>query len=176
MIERNGGRGRWWGRSLSLGVCLSALVVLGVGCAAGGSGSNRGLSWDLGIATPRDAMDKSVQVLRNYQYDVERDSGPPNIYIITRWRERTPFDDEQAAGIEAVQTRFIVEARPRTRNPEGQDMYTVRIRAENMVRMSRESGDWSTEGPVSSEFRAYAGRIADDIRSSLATGIRMVGP
>lgn len=155
---------------------LLAFVLLLAGCASAGAGGSRGMTWDLGVATPRDAMDKSVQVLRNYQYDIERQDGPPNIYITTRWRQRIPFEDEQEAGIEMAQTRFVVEARPRTRNPEGQDMYTVRIRAENMVQMTRDAGDWESEGPVTTEFRAYASTIADDIRSSLATGIRSVGP
>jgi hypothetical protein len=156
-------------------VLVMAMVLpFGPGCASGGGLADRAeLSWDAGLATPRDAQEKPVRILRNHQYDMEREEPPPNIYILTRWKQRLPFDDEAASGVEMAQTRFIIEARPRQRNPDGQDLYTVRVRVENQVRTGP-SADW-TVSPPSDEFRTYANGIAGDIRADLEAGIRVIG-
>lgn len=150
------------------------LLALGLwGCAGGGMTDRAELSWDAGIATQRDAQDKPIRVLQNHLYEIERQEQPPNIMILTRWKQRLPFDDEREEGVEMAQTRFIVEARPRQRNPDGTDIYTVRVRVENQVRMFA-GGDWVARRP-SREFRSYAAGVAGDIRAELQTGIRIIG-
>jgi len=128
--------------------------------------------WDAGLATAFDAMDKPVRVLRNHLYDMERQDGPPNIYLLTRWHQRRPLADEAALGAELAHTRFIVEGRPRQRNPEtGDDLYTVRVRVENQLQMQGET-DWVRVEPTA-DFRAYAAHIADLIREELEMGVRI---
>lgn len=157
---------------LSGGGAAVALLLM-AGCALGGGpGIGGGLTWDAGLATSRDVMEKSVRVLRNNQYDMEREDGPPNIYLLTRWRQRAPLGDEAEMGAEMAQTRFIVEARPRQRSPETtDDVYTVRVRVQNELRMEGET-DWVEADPTD-EFRAYASHIAALIREELEVGIRI---
>ena len=156
-----------------LGGLTASLLLLLAGCASGaGPGLEGGLVWEAGLATSRDAMEKPVRVLRNHFYDMERQDGPPNMYLLTRWHQRQPLEDEAALGAEMAQTRFIVEARPRQRNPEtGDDLFTVRVRVENLLRMQGES-DWVRWEPTP-EFRAYASHIADLIREELEIGVRI---
>jgi hypothetical protein len=152
---------------------MAGLFLL-AGCAtAGGAGPTQ--SWDLGLATPGDASQKSTEVLRNYRFEVEREEGPPNIYILTRWQQRPPFEDEAALGADLAQTRFIVEARARRRNPQGEDLFTVRLRVENRLRLDGPMSDW-VERPLTEEFRSFATQVAGDIRASLQSGIRVIGP
>ncbi|TVP53645.1 MAG: hypothetical protein EA351_14795 [Gemmatimonadales bacterium] len=149
---------------------LLILVVLpGCGGAGGGGGS---VSWDGGIATASDAVEAPQKILLDNQYQMERTQGPPNIYLLTRWRSRSPLPAEAELGIAEVRTRFIVEARPRSRNPSGADLYTVRIRAENEGRMSGESDYAPVE--ITSDFREYAGRIANAIRDEIEMGTRVM--
>jgi len=163
-----------WMRSLSLG----GLLVVASACATGGAGSGGGvgLTWDLGAATPGDASEKTSRILQQYQYEFERTEGPPNIYLLTRWKQRLPFDDERDAGIDLAQTRFIVEARARTRSPDGPDVYNVRLRVENLFQMRGGSGDWESTGVVTPEFRSYANGVAEEMRAALVSGIRVFSP
>jgi|GEM_PF-417353 len=165
-----------WLRRLKRGsgqLAAAGLLLLG-GCAStGGAGPTQ--SWDLGLATPGDASQKSIEVLRNYRFEVEREEGPPNIYILTRWQQRPPLQDEAALGADLAQTRFIVEARARRRNPQGEDLFTVRLRVENRLRLDGPTSDW-VEHPITDDFRIFASEVAGDIRASLQTGIRVIGP
>ncbi|TVP42311.1 MAG: hypothetical protein EA350_16440 [Gemmatimonadales bacterium] len=162
---------RWRRRRAGLG--LAGLLLL-AGCAST-EGAAPTQSWDLGLATPGDAAQKSTEVLRNYRFEVERSEGPPNIFILTRWQQRTPLEDEAALGAVLAQTRFIVEARARRRNPQGEDLFTVRLRVENQLRLDGAMSDW-VEQPHTSDFRAFAAEIAAEIRASLQSGIRVTGP
>lgn len=154
-------------------VALVGLLLVG-GCAStGGTGPTQ--SWDLGLATPGDASQKSIEVFRNYRFEVEREEGPPNIYILTRWQQRPPFEDEAALGAVLAQTRFIVEARARRRNPQGEDLFTVRLRVENRLQLEGPTSEW-VEQPLTDEFQTFASQVAGDIRTSLQSGIRVIGP
>ena len=159
-----------------LGGTAAGLLGLTAGCALGGGpGMGEVLTWDAGLATARDVREKSLRVLQNHFYEMEREEGPPNIYVLTRWRARTPFKDETELGAELAQTRFIVEARPRERSRQTGDgrltMYTVRVRAENELRREGET-DWVQADPTD-DFHAYASHIAALIRQELTIGIRI---
>ncbi len=160
------------------GSVLGGMVLLLAACATGGAGSGGGvgLNWDLGAATSGDASEKTSRILQQYQYEFERSEGPPNIYLLTRWKQRLPFDDERELGIELAQTRFIVEARARTRSPDGPDVYNVRLRVENLFQMRGGAGDWETTGVVTPEFRTYANGVAEEMRAALVSGIRVFNP
>lgn len=150
----------------AIGAVLTAAAMTAA-CASSGAS---GLSWNVGQATAADAQNESVQIFRQYQYEIERAEGPPSIYIITRWRPRTPFDDERALGVEEAQTRWILEARARQRDPTRQDLYTVRLRVENEGRMES-AMDFETLEPTP-EFEEYANRLAADLGAVLEMGIR----
>jgi len=163
-----------WKKSLS-GIA-AGLLGLTAGCALGGGpGIGGDLTWDAGLATARDVREKSLRVLQNHSYELEREEAPPNMYFLTRWRARTPFKDETELGAELAQTRFIVEARPRERGRDTRagtlTMYTVRVRVENELRREGET-DWVQADPTD-EFRAYAANIAALIRQELRIGIRV---
>lgn len=153
-------------------LALTALLLV-AGCASTGEAGPT-QSWDLGLATPGDASQKSIEVFRNYRFEVEREEGPPNIYILTRWQQRNPLADEAALGADLAQTRFIIEARARRRNPQGEDLFIVRLRVENRLRLDGPSSDW-VEHPLTSDFRAFASQVAGDLRASLEAGIRVIG-
>jgi hypothetical protein len=155
------------GKAILIAASISITLLAGCAGHAGGVGD---LRWDAGLATARDIGEKAIGVLQNHQYTIERAEGPPSIYVETRWRGRTPFSDEAAAGVTAADTRFIIEGR---RSPRGEELYSVRIRAENRGRTDP-AGDYEVLEPTP-EFRAYANRIAADIRAELETGIRVIG-
>lgn len=149
----------------------AAVLMVAAACASTGSGVQR-LNWDLGLATTSDAQSIPNQILTRHLYRIERASGPPAIMIQTYWRDRTLFDDERAAGFSEARTRFIVEARPRMRNPEGgSELLTVSMRAENMGRLAT-GGEWMTMAPTP-EFREYSGTIAADIKAELENRTRI---
>jgi hypothetical protein len=153
-------------------VLTGLLVILLAGCSARAGGVAAATrSFDLGLATQLDVQDKPVRVLRLNAYEAERVVGPPNVLVQTRWVARTPFADEQAHGITDARTRFIMEARPRQRNPEGGvTLYTARLRVENMGRTGE--SDWVPLEPTP-QFQAYAERIAAAVREELEAGIRI---
>lgn len=158
-------------RNLSLAL-LGTLILIVLPACAGGGGGGASVSWDGGIATATDAVEAPQKILRDNQYQMERTQGPPNVYLLTRWRSRTPLADEAELGITDARTRFIVEARPRSRNPSGADLYTVRIRVENEGRGSGESDYASLE--ITPDFREYATRIANAIRDEIEMGTRVM--
>jgi hypothetical protein len=154
------------GKTILIAAGLAMTFLAGCAGHAGGVGD---LRWDAGLATARDVGEKAIGVLQNHHYTIERAEGPPSIYVETRWKGRTPFDDETEAGVTAAETRFIIEGR---RSPRGDELYNVRVRAENRGRL--QGGDYEMLDPTS-QFRAYANRIAADIKTELETGIRVIG-
>ncbi|HUF69266.1 MAG TPA: hypothetical protein VMM79_11550 [Longimicrobiales bacterium] len=137
------------------------LALLAAACASGGRAG--ALSWNVGEASETDAQEKTIEVLRKYFYEIERQEDPPSIYVITRWKSRHPFDDEIALGAVEARTRFIVEARRGS-----QPLYTVRLRGENEVRI----GDSFERIEATPEFRTYADELAEELRTVLLMGIR----
>jgi hypothetical protein len=149
-------------RKFAYAAAATISVSLLTACASGGARVGS-LSWNVGEATAADAQDETIQVLRKYQYEIERQEGPPSIYIITRWKNRSPFNDEMAAGVQEARTRFIVEARRGS-----QLLYTVRLRSENEVRV----GDTFERAEPTPEFRAYASELSEELKAVLLMGIR----
>jgi hypothetical protein len=155
--------------SLSLArVCITCLAV--AACATGGpQGNDARFERDIGTATLVDAYDRSMKVIRQHQFEIERESREGMLYVETRWRDRTPFPDEQALGIGAAQVRMLVRANQRSGTSLG-ELYNVNITIENRVQL-RGTMDW-TETVATREYRAYAQRIAEDLRRELDLGVR----
>lgn len=150
----------------------AAALLLGSTIACAGSGSLGSASWDGGIATETDALQAPQKILRDNQYVIERTQGSPDILVLTRWHFRSPLPEEEALGLVETRTRFIVEGRPRTRNPSGTDLFSIRIRVENEGRAST-SGNW-VPIEMTSDFRDYARRIATAISDEIEMGTRVI--
>lgn len=86
------------------------------------------------------------------------------IEINTEWRPRSPFADEKALGIVAVESRIIVGAKSTgtTRSlTTGEMDYSAYFQAENRVQYAG-SADWQ-QGPITREAKIYFGDIAEDM-------------
>jgi len=153
-------------RKVMGGAAATLAVGLVTACASAGGPGVGSLSWNVGEATANDAQQKTVEVLRKHFYDIERQEGPPSIYIITRWRTRVPFDDERELGVVEARTRFIVEARRGS-----QQLFTVRLRAENEGRTDQDFRPVET----TPEFREYTTEVSSELRTVLLMGIRGSG-
>lgn len=162
---------RWFERP-----ACAVLLGLFAGCASAGQPGTEAdaarFEREVGTGSGTDVMVKSAKVIRQYLFEVKEQTDPPNIYIETHWRDRTPFPDEQALGIQGAQTRLIVRARQRGTTPLG-EVYAVNLAIENRVRIMGTDG-WS-EASATREYRDWANRIADDFRRELNVGVRRFG-
>jgi hypothetical protein len=143
-------------------------VALLAGCGSRGPTYVAHFARGVGVASGPEAMEKANRVLSLHQFEVEREDGPPTIYIESRWRDRNPFNDEQGLGIEAAQVRAIVRARPRSGTGMG-ELYTVDLTVEQRIRPMGAT-EW-THGTITTEARQYAARIAEDLKRLLDVGV-----
>jgi hypothetical protein len=151
-------------------VALLALTVL-VGCGGARGATNVAhFARGVGQGTAVETVDKSMRVLTLHQFELEREEAAPNIYIETRWRDRTPFADEQGLGINAAQVRAMVRARPRSTTSGMGEVYAVDLTVEQRVRLMG-SNEW-VAATVTPEARAFAERIAEDLKRELDVGVR----
>lgn len=160
---------------IRLSVTLSTLALLCVGCGSQSADVSRSrastFSADLGTATAYDFKDKTGRMLDRYQFQLFRfEETADIIYMETDWKARYPFEDELEEGIAEARTRLIIQARPRTRNPAGSDLHTVRLVAENRVRF-QDSGEWQRI-PMSKQLISYFKRFADELQTEFRTGFR----
>jgi hypothetical protein len=154
----------------------SAFVALAVlACASGGGlDANRArFERDVGVATYTQGHDLAIKVLRQNQFELERETDPPVLYLETRWRGRVPFEDEQALGIGAAQVRIIVRGNVRNTTSMQGDLYSVSMVVENRVQL-RNSVDWS-DGTATAQYRQWAQRVTDDLKRELDVGVRTFG-
>ncbi len=153
---------------------LPAAVLAVFGCAASGGGSNLQSYRDqLGGATPGDLARKTRPIFERFQFEVEReDSSTTYQAYETRWKNRTPFEDELARGATSARTRLFVRGRARGGGSRGAaDVRMVEFTAENMV-MLGQATEW-TVGFITPNFTEYAKEIGDELRTELQAGIRV---
>jgi hypothetical protein len=152
-----------------------ALIVLTMLAQTGCAGRNGGggmLSWNLGVAPGSEVVSRVAYVLQKNQYQIYRQTNAPNIYIETQWEDRLLLSDEVEQGLEAVRTRFLIDARERSqRSGAGAGIYVVQLRAENIGRLKGED-EFQPLAPTD-EFRKYASAIAEEIRTRLRDGMRV---
>ena len=144
-----------------------------VACATvGGSGTGETYAIQAGSGTPHDIVRFTSRILDRHQFEIQRaDTSPAYVVIETNWRGRYPLADEIRLGVVEAMTRLTIQARSRTRSPApGQDVRTVEIRAENMVRMA-DSLSW-IRGYVTPMFKEYIDALGDEIKLELNTGVR----
>lgn len=126
----------------------------------------------VGTATALDAYERSMKVIRQHQFQIERESRETGLYLETRWRSRVPFPDETALGINAAQVRVFVRGTPRSSTSQG-ELFSVSIAIENRVQVAG-STDW-TEATATRQYQDYARAIAEDLRRELEIGVRRYG-
>jgi hypothetical protein len=149
--------------------CTIALLFLAA-CASSGSGGASALfQRNIGNASRPDAMDRSLRIVHQFQYEVFRQDEGANIRIETHWKPRLPFEDEQVLGITAAETRLIITAILRN-DLKATASYDVNLTVENRVRTGIDEV-WN-ETTVTDMFREYADRITQEFKRELMIGVR----
>ena len=158
-----------------LALVTASVATLAAACATGGGAEANQARFErnVGNATTLDAYERSMKVIRQHQFEIERESREAGLYIETRWRTRVPFPDEAALGINAAQVRVIIRGTPRSGTSQG-EMYSVSIAVENRVQVAG-SMDW-TEATATRQYQDYARTITEDLRRELDVGVRRFGP
>jgi hypothetical protein len=147
-----------------------AAVVVAAGCASTGPGSSSALfQRNVGNASRPDALDRSLRIVHQFQYEILRQDEGANIRIETHWKPRVPFEDEVAMGVTAAETRLIITANLRN-DLKATASYDVNLTVENRVRVGL-SNSWN-ETTATGAFREYADRITSDFRRELTIGVR----
>jgi hypothetical protein len=148
----------------------ATLLVLGAAGCASTPGGTPLYRREIGQAAGPDAKRLAEQVIERHGYQVDTYEETPEIRILTHWRHRLPFEDEQAGGITAAETRILVVARPRSHTELG-TYYNIFFTMENRVGKAGDPAwDSTLDTPM---FRAYADGIADDLRQLVANiGVR----
>jgi hypothetical protein len=146
------------------------LLVLLVGACASGRGGSPLYRRDIGTATGPDAYSLAEQVIHRRGFTIEQADTVPEIRILTEWRRRLPFRDEQVLGITAAENRILVVARPRGQTELG-GLYSVSMTIENRVQVA---GDPSWNETFHTDmFREFADEISNDYRQLIANiGVR----
>ena len=86
------------------------------------------------------------------------------------WKDHSLFDDEIDIEINAVQTRLILEARPKIKEPTaGRETYSVKFTGEVLVRMDP-FGEWITIS-MTPQRKVYFKQLADDFKFDLRASI-----
>lgn len=142
--------------------------LLAAACASSGSMTAGSVSKDLPTTTRIELESKARLLFSRHQFEIERVQTESQLYLESNWRERLPFDDELAQGVETAMTRLILQGRPRSRVRD--DFYTAKVILENRVRLQG-SQVWEqiTNTP---EFERYARRVAEDFEKELSMGIQ----
>ncbi len=156
--------------------CIFLVIFLFlVGCS--GSSESRvtegRFTTSVGTATfsgLRNNFERIILDRYHYEYEIQRET-TTSLYYETRWKERSPFEDEAQRGIEAVRMRIIVEGRPRTRRgEEGGELYSVRFTGEMRVKYIARD-DWISS-PMTREARNYFRNVTRDLEIELRSGFR----
>ena len=136
---------------------LIPVCSLLLGACASGAGSAL-YRKDVGIASQRDAIRISENIVGQYTYRVESIDTTRGLRIETEWLKRRPFEDESSLGIEDAESRLLIVGRPRGTSALG-TAYSVNLTVENRLRVQG-TATWN-ESLNTPMFKAYADRIAN---------------
>ena len=158
--------------------CVLASVLACASTSGGGAGAASGqqapsYQRNVGVASSTDLVNKGRLVLSRHSYNILRQQPPPDIYLESEWRRRSPFSDEREQGVEVAQSRVIVRGRLRSggggaRVGDPGELYSVDITVENQV---QRNGTWG-QMPMSTMFAAHAKQVADDLEMEFRSGVR----
>lgn len=151
-------------------LCACALIESAAACAARGPEANRSrFQRNVGVASAAEAHERAMRILRQYAFVVEQEHPLPDMVIQTRWKDRTPFDDEQALGIRVAQNRLFVTARPRGVSGATQT-FAIDVAIENRVQAV--GSDAWTEASASPDYEQWVNQILEDFRREYNVGVR----
>lgn len=155
-------------RQVVAGLAVAVMVLPSASCATGGAGGNgEGSSFvrmDVGVGTVGAMVEQTRDLLLRQQFTVIREEPAPAPSIETEWRNQTPLEDEQAAGVTDVQARIIV--RGRERNPMGgMRVFQVTYTMQTLVK-TLDSVEW-IEMEVTPQRRAWAREIGRELQTLL---------
>jgi hypothetical protein len=154
-------------RSRSFGFLVAVLAGLASSACAGSGGRLESSSLHLGRGTARQIHEIVPLTLNRFGYSVARFRETPSSLVFeTEWKERGPLEDEAGKGIEAVRTRFTVEARRVGR------LYSVWLRAENTVWEPDQGGGWHRIAPTPM-FQEQVASLSRAIEDEIDTGLRV---
>ena len=157
-----------------LKIILISLICLVISTCAGSGGltkPNRHMAV-VGEGSSVNFQSSARRILNRYHYIVYRyeDYGT-RLYIETEWKDHKPLDDEMDLEISNVQTRLILEARPKTRDESSNRvMNTVKFSGEVLVRLGPMS-DWKKLAMTPSR-KKYFKQCADDLKFDLQASIQ----
>lgn len=147
-------------------------VTLFMACAGGGLSKVNRHTATVGEGSLYNVQRSARRILDQYHYDINRyEEYTTRIYIETIWKDHNPLEDEEAAGVSAVQTRLILEATPKMRDEtSGREMNRMKFTGEVLVRLGP-AGDW-LELAMTPMRKAYFKQCADDLKYDLRAAIR----
>ena len=163
-----------WGNKMinngeSLKIILISLICLVINTCAGSGGltkPNRHMAV-VGEGSYYNFQNSAEKILDRYHYTVyRREEYGARLYIETQWKDHKPLDDEFILGISNVQTRLIIEAKPKMRDASSnRAMNTVKFSGEVLVRLGPMS-DWK-ELAMTPSRKKYFKQCADDLKFDL---------
>jgi len=163
-----------WGNKMinngeSLKIILISLICLVINTCAGSGGltkPNRHMAV-VGEGSYYNFQNSAEKILDRYHYTVyRREEYGARLYIETQWKDHKPLDDEFILGISNVQTRLIIEAKPKMRDASSnRAMNTVKFSGEVLVRLGPMS-DWK-ELAMTPLRKKYFKQCADDLKFDL---------
>ena len=158
----------------TLKIILTSLICLVISTCAGTGGltkPNRHMVV-VGDGSYYNFQNSAEKILNRYHYTVyRREEYGARLYIETQWKDHKPLDDEFDLGISHVQTRLIIEARPKMRDQSSnRAMNTVKFSGEVLVRLGPMS-DWK-ELVMTPSRKKYFKQCADDLKVDLRGSIQ----
>jgi hypothetical protein len=152
------------------GAVLFALSLLTVGACAGGGQGRAGTFMErgVGLGTPVEIVEKTKRIFELHQFEIELEQGEPDIFYMTRWRVRMPFEDEDALGVRQAESRVTVRARPRSPTAGEGAVYRIDVTVDQRVMTALGEG-W-TQITLTQQAREYASRILADFRREFDVG------
>ena len=153
----------------TLKIILISLICLIITSCAGSGGlikPNRHMAV-VGEGSYYNFQNSAEKILDRYHYTVyRREEYGARLYIETQWKDHKPLDDEFVLGISNVQTRLIIEAKPKMRDASSnRAMNTVKFSGEVLVRLGPMS-DWK-ELAMTPLRKKYFKQCADDLKFDL---------
>lgn len=158
----------------TLKIILISLICLIITSCAGSGGlikPNRHMAV-VGEGSYFNFQNSAEKILDRYHYTVyRREEYGARLYIETQWKDHKPLDDEFDLGISNVQTRLIIEAKPKMRDASSnRAMNTVKFSGEVLVRLGPMS-DWK-ELAMTPSRKKYFKQCADDLKFDLQASIQ----
>ena len=152
------------------GAVLLALTLLAAAACAGGGQGRAGTFMErgVGLGTPVEIVEKTKRIFELHQFEIELEQGEPDIFYMTRWRVRMPFEDEDALGVRQAESRVTVRARPRSPTAAQGAVYRIDVTVDQRV-MTAGSEGW-TQITLTPQAREYAARILADFRREFDVG------